>query len=294
MQNVGGPVSNIEQSLHIRTMTAADVATGMRFKTLAGWNQVEEDWRRFLALSPDGCFVAEIGSEPAGTVVTVTFGGVCGWVAMVLVPPARRRQGIGTAMLRHGIAHLQASGVDTIKLDATPLGRNVYVPLGFRDEYALERREGVGRACRWTSVRAMRGADLADVIAFDTPLFGICRNDLLRHLYRDSGGLSGVFPGDGGGIEGYVMVRPGSNAFQIGPLVAASEQAGRALFCWALDRLAGEPVFFDVPLVNPDGKALAEEFGFCLQRGFTRMYLGREPFGGRPRHVYATSGPEKG
>ncbi len=287
-------MSDIEESLHIRPMTPPDVATGMRFKTLAGWNQVEPDWQRFLALSPDGCFVADIGNEPVGTVVTVTFGGVCGWVAMVLVPPTRRRQGIGTAMLRHGIAHLQASRVDTIKLDATPMGRQVYVPLGFRDEYGLQRREGVGQACRWTSVRAMRDTDLADVIAFDTPCYGVCRGDLLRFLYRDSGGLSGVFPQEGSAIEGYVMVRPGSGAFQIGPLVAAHERAGRALFCWALDRLAGEPVFFDVPLVNPDGTALAEEFGFSMQRGFTRMYLGREPYSGRPGQVYATSGPEKG
>ena len=284
----------MEDRLHIRPMTAADVATGMQFKSLAGWNQIGQDWQRFLSLSPGGCFVAEIDREPAGTVVTVTFGGVCGWVAMVLVPPARRRQGIGTAMLRHGIAHLQASGVDTIKLDATPMGRNVYLPLGFRDEYALERREGAGQACRWTSVRAMRDSDLEDVIAFDTPFYGICRDDLLRHLHRDSGGLCGIFPGNGRGIEGYVMVRPGSNAFQIGPLVAAHEPAGRGLFCWALDRLVGEPVFFDVPLVNSDGTALAEEFGFSVQRGFTRMYLGGEPFSGRPRQVYATSGPEKG
>ena len=287
-------MSTIEESLHIRPMTSADVATGMRFKTLAGWNQVEQDWKRFLALSPDGCFVAEVGGEPAGTVVTVTFVGICGWVAMVLVPPARRRQGIGTAMLRYGIAHLQASGVDTIKLDATPMGRQVYVPLGFRDEYGLQRREGVGRACGWTSVRAMHDPDLADVIAFDTPYCGVCREDLLRFLYRDSGGLCGVFPRDGRAIAGYVMVRPGSSAFQIGPLVAEHEQAGRALFCWALDRLAGEPVFFDVPLVNTNGTGLAEEFGFTVQRRFTRMYLGGEPYGGRPRQVFATSGPEKG
>ena len=287
-------MSDIGKSLRIRQMTSEDVATGMRFKTLAGWNQVEADWQRFLALSPGGCFVAEIGGEPAGTVVTVTFDGVCGWVAMVLVPPERRRQGIGTAMLRHGIAHLQSSGVDTIKLDATPMGRQVYVPLGFRDEYGLERREGVGKACTWTSVREMRDTDLADVSAFDTPRFGVCREGLLRYLYRDSGGLCGVYRGAGSAVEGYVMVRPGSNAFQIGPLAAVHERAGRSLFCWALDRLAGEPVFFDVPLENPHGTGLAEEFGFSVQRGFTRMFLGKDPYGGSPRQVYATSGPEKG
>ena len=118
------------------------------------------------------------------------------------------------------------------------------------------------------------------MIAFDTPRFGVCREDLLKYLHRDSGGLCGVYPGAGGAVEGYVMVRPGSSAFQIGPLVAVHERAGRSLFRWALDGLAGESVFFDVPLENPDGTGLAEEFGFSVQRGFTRMYLGGDPYGG--------------
>ena len=39
---------------HIRLMTEQDIPLGMRLKTQAGWNQALEDWRRFLAMQPEG------------------------------------------------------------------------------------------------------------------------------------------------------------------------------------------------------------------------------------------------
>ena len=38
----------------IRQMLPADVELGMRLKTEAGWNQVEANWLRAIALEPEG------------------------------------------------------------------------------------------------------------------------------------------------------------------------------------------------------------------------------------------------
>jgi len=89
--------------LQIRRMTVEDVPFGMHLKEQAGWNQTEADWRRLLAMEPDGGFLAEMGSEPAGTLTACVFGSVA-WIAMVLVEEARRGQGIATALLKHAIA----------------------------------------------------------------------------------------------------------------------------------------------------------------------------------------------
>ena len=70
--------------------------------------------------------------------------------------------------------------------------------------------------------------------------------------------------------------------------------ASEALLSWAMDRLSGSPVFFDVPVENEQVLMLAKESGFSVQREFTRMFLGEEALGGDPSHVLATSGPEKG
>src|SRR3954447_22763141 len=106
-------------------MTVADIATGVRLKGQAGWNQLESDWRRLLDLQPDGCFVAEIDGAAVGTVTTCRFGPVA-WVAMMLVGEAFRGRGIGRDLMLRALAELDGQGVRSVRLDATPLGRPLY------------------------------------------------------------------------------------------------------------------------------------------------------------------------
>ena len=82
-------------------MTVADIPLGLELRQQAGWNQTESDWRRFLELQPDGCFVAEWEGKPVGTTTTCLFDDI-GWIAMVLVEQAARHRGIGTLSGRTG------------------------------------------------------------------------------------------------------------------------------------------------------------------------------------------------
>src|SRR5947207_13435443 len=93
----------LSPSILIRRMRLQDLSAGMRLKELAGWNQTEADWRRYLNLQPDGCFVAELNGAAVGTVATSIFGSVA-WIALVLVDPAVRGRGIGTALLNQALA----------------------------------------------------------------------------------------------------------------------------------------------------------------------------------------------
>src|SRR3954465_129988 len=86
--------------LCIREMTLADLAIGMHLKDQAGWNQREDDWRRLLAMQPDGCFLAELDGTPVGTVTTCRFGPVA-WIAMMLVDSRFRHRGIGRKLMTH-------------------------------------------------------------------------------------------------------------------------------------------------------------------------------------------------
>src|SRR5262245_62056873 len=122
-------------------MRAGDVSLGMRLKQQAGWNQVPADWRRFRALEPEGCFVAELDGVPVGTTTTCLFGPVA-WVAMVLVDEAVRGRGVGTALMTHALQFLDDCGVRSVRLDATPLGRPLYEKLGFVAQFELVRYAG--------------------------------------------------------------------------------------------------------------------------------------------------------
>src|SRR5215210_5373229 len=128
--------------MEIRLLTEADIAAAQRLREQAGWNQTDDDWRRLLAWSPEGCRVAEQDGHIVGTTAVTTYGRRIAWVGMVLVDEAQQRQGIGRALLEHAIAYLDWLGVRTIALDSTPEGQPLYARLGFVDAFELARWRG--------------------------------------------------------------------------------------------------------------------------------------------------------
>src|SRR5438094_415209 len=98
-------------------MGLEDIPLGMRLKQQAEWNQTEADWRRFLDLEPEGCFVAVLDGESVATVTTCVFGAI-GWIAMMLVDVRVRGRGIASALMRHALEYLDGRGVRTVRLDA--------------------------------------------------------------------------------------------------------------------------------------------------------------------------------
>ena len=277
----------------MRVMTEADVAFGMKLKNIAKWNQIPADWKRFVALEPEGCFVAVLDGEDVGTVTTTTYGTKLAWIGMVLVPPEHRRKGIGTALLNHGLDYLKKKGVECIGLDATPMGNKLYLTLGFWEDFALERRQGHGQAVESKGVQAM-GADELDAVAeYDAKRFGVPRPNVLKLLHRDYPELCWVAK-DAGDIRGYVMMRPGLNAHQIGPWVASDAATAEELFKTALKAVAGKPIFFDVVIPNQAAVAIAAKYGFELQRPFVRMFLGENRYPADTTQMYTISGVEKG
>src|ERR1700730_12275259 len=125
--------------MRIRVMTEQDIPAGLRLNTLSGWNQTSSDWDRFLASSPQGCFVMENDMNVVGTATTICYEDRFAWIGMVLVDPEHRKHGIGTQLLKKTIEYLDHQGIPTMKLDATPQERPLYKKLGFVAEYEIER-----------------------------------------------------------------------------------------------------------------------------------------------------------
>src|SRR3954465_3999251 len=127
--------------LTLRYLTGADIPFADSLRASAGWNQTPGDWQRFIELSPRGCLLAECEGRPVATATTINYGRELGWIGMILVHPDVRRRGIARVLMQHSIEILQTAGVKSIKLDATPAGREVYLRMGFKDEYTLTRYE---------------------------------------------------------------------------------------------------------------------------------------------------------
>lgn len=291
-------------------MREADIAFGMHLCAQAGWNQLEADWRRMLALAPDAGFVAEVESQPVGTAIAVTFDHVV-WISMVLVDRARRGQGIGTSIMAHVLAHLDAPRTPapplSIRLDATHLGEPIYRKLGFIDQFSLIRlhrpQAGPGHTPPAPVQRAaglqlapVSHDDLPTLIALDQRVTQTDRRALLERLVAEHpqwAWLARHEDADPDTPAGYLLMRPGAAAVQIGPGIAEDPRTAEALIAVALAQLHDQAALIDVPAQHTALIDWLTAHGFEEQRRYTRMTRGpliHEHTG----HLLASSGPEKG
>jgi ribosomal protein S18 acetylase RimI-like enzyme len=281
----------------LRTMRTSDIPFAHTLRKIAGWNQTEHDWRGYLTYDPEGCFVAEVRGKPAGTATTIKYGARFGWIGMVLVHPDYRRLGLGTQLLKRAITRLQQCGVRCIKLDATPMGKKVYVPLGFVAEYELSRYEG-------TPPAKSAGGEASDVVPFskvdfpsavqlDEQAFGSERAAVLHSLASRNPSLCFAIM-DASGVAGFIIAREGASAVQVGPWIARDTGVAERLLRALFGHVNGRRVFVDVVQPNGPANAMIKRYGFTVQRTLTRMFLGENEHPGDPRLVFGISSPEKG
>jgi len=283
--------------MHLRKMTRDDVSMGMRLKDIAGWNQTPGDWERFLDASPEGCFVAQQEGRVCGTVTTIGYEGRFAWIGMVLVDPEYRSRGTGTRLLEKAIEYLDAAGISTMKLDATPQGKPLYEKLGFVAEYEIERwvlSEHTHRPRAVASeARISEAGSLEDIIRTDYGVFGADRGALLRSLHRDAPDFTTTIHLQRE-LGGYTLGRRGSLADHLGPWMALSETAAQGLLEGFLSRSAGRDIFVDCLKSNPFAGRLLRASGFEFARPLTRMVRGLNAYPGRPELLCAILGPEFG
>ena len=281
----------IFEMITIRRMTISDLGLGIKLSGQAGWNQTEADWLRFIELEPEGCFVGELNGRSVGTTTTCVFR-TTAWIAMVLVDVSARHKGVGTTLLKHAIEYLKSRRVKTIRLDATSFGQPIYEKLGFEVDYCLARFEGVAAASKECpaaveATPAMSG----DLLEFDKRMTGLERGTLLSRLFEEFPQATRVVL-RAGKMEGFVTMRPGTNAIRIGPC-AATPDAGPALLSDALHRCAGESVLIDVPLDNVEAVKVARSGSLTIKHTLTRMSRGPK-IKDNVQASWASSGAEKG
>lgn len=265
------------EMLEVRSLTVDDLDAARRLSTQAGWNQIRADWRRFLTLSPTGCFAGTVDGEVVATTAVITYGSDVSWIGMVLVDERYRGRGYGSRIFERGLEYAANEGGAVVGLDATHLGEPIYRKYGFERVEPVFRWQGVlQRAGRTTEARTaserierISGGDVGPVHDFDRERVGVDRSALLRELF-DEPDVRGYIARESRTVTGYAIVRPGRTDRQIGPIVAARPETVDPLIRTIGAEFEGSDVIVDAPERTALASSL-EEHGLSRDRELVRM-----------------------
>lgn len=282
----------------IRPLAADDIPTVTAWARREGFSPGVGDVAIYRNTDRQGVWVACLGSEPVGCVAGVRYNASYGFIGLFLVVPEQRGKGYGVRLWRHALHHL--ADVPCIGLEAAPERIADYAGWGFVPASPTTRwqRDAPGELpgpsspsraqagasdhplgpawCLLTGAAIPEGA----VQRFDAQREPSPRPHFLHQWLRHPAGTVHALVDREGRIHGFGRLRPcllkEGEGWRIGPLVAATPEAARALLEGLLQQHPGV-VLIDVPGANPRAVPLLRELGFAPVSRTLRMYRGPAP-----------------
>lgn len=287
----------IENSpIRLRAIQISDIANCKLLSDAEGWNQTVSDWAFLVNNSKSVCVLDEIREKVIGTATAINYSGKMAWIGMVLVDENYRGRGIGKLVISNLLKQLHA--IESVKLDATVAGRQLYEKFGFRSEYRIHRMINFSpeKFCSRNSEiasEAITESDIPEITELDASVFGVKRTLLINWLYTQNPELCRCIKKNGK-ITAFALGRPGRKYQQIGPVFALTIEDAKVLISQILEKNAIQPIVVDVLAEQSELIYWLDKIGFTEQRDFVRMYLNENPFPGKPEHQFLICGPEFG
>jgi GNAT superfamily N-acetyltransferase len=265
-----------QSNLRIRAMRPDEIAMAADWAAAEGWNPGLADAACFATVDPQGFFMGEIDGEPAAIISCVNYDARFSFLGFYIVRPDLRGRGYGMRIWNAAIAHAQAR---VIGLDGVVAQQENYKKSGFRLAYANVRYGGAVAAPPASApagVVALTEIPFAAVVADDAMVFPAPRAAFLRAWFDTPGHVGRALVRDGK-LAAWGVIRPSRTGRKIGPLVADDRAAAEAVLAALLKGAGDGPVFLDVPSVNRDAVALAQDLGLAPVFETARMYTGAIP-----------------
>jgi GNAT superfamily N-acetyltransferase len=261
--------------LRIRSMRPDEISIAVNWAAAEGWNPGFADAACFAATDPEGFFIGEVGGAPAATVSCVNYSASFAFLGFYIVRADLRGRGYGLRIWNAAIAH---AGPRVIGLDGVTAQQQNYRRSGFELAYANVRYGGTvaAQAASQVGVIALTEIPVATVEAYDATVFPAPRSAFLR-AWISSPGHSGRALVRDGGLAGWGVIRPCRKGYKIGPLVADDRATAEVVLSALLASVGGGEIFLDVPSINRDAVALAQDLGLAPVFETARMYTGAIP-----------------
>jgi GNAT superfamily N-acetyltransferase len=262
-----------------RQMTRQELDVLVDWAAAEGWNPGLGDAEVFWTTDPEGFVAAEEKGELVGGGSIVSYGGVFGFMGFFIVRPDRRGAGLGDRLwhLRRDRLLDRLQEPKVIGMDGVFAMQGYYTRGGFELFCRDLRFEGRGgEAAEPPGVVALETRPFEEVAAYDRRHFPAPRETFLRG-WLAAPGSQGVAALRDGRLAGYSVLRRCRVGFKVGPLFADDAEIAEDLFVALSRRVPGEPLFLDVPEVNPAALELVRRHHMEEVFGCARMYLGPAP-----------------
>jgi hypothetical protein len=260
-------------------MRPDEISIAVDWAAAEGWNPGLADDACFATVDPQGFLVGEIDGETAATVSCVNYSASFAFLGFYIVRADLRGRGYGLRIWNAAIAH---AGPRVIGLDGVAAQQQNYRKSGFELAYANIRYGGTvaapeaPRAQVNAQVIALSEIPLAVVEAYDATLFPAPRPAFLRAWIGAPGHVGRAVMRDGR-LAGWGVIRPSRKGRKIGPLVADDRAAAEVVLSALLAGAGSGEIFLDVPGINHDAVALAQDLGLAPVFETARMYTGAIP-----------------
>jgi len=261
--------------LSIRTMRPDEIQIAVNWAAAEGWNPGLADDACFAAVDPQGFLVGELDGAPAATVSCVNYSTSFAFLGFYIVREDLRGRGYGRRLWDAAVAH---AGPRVIGLDGVVAQQQNYAKSGFELAYANIRYGGIvaAPAAPKAGVMALAEVPLAAVEAYDATVFPAPRPAFLRAWIGAPGHVGYALMRDRG-LVGWGVIRPCRKGFKIGPLVADNRATADVVLSALLASVGGGEIFLDVPGINRNTVALAQDLGLVPVFETARMYTGAIP-----------------
>jgi len=266
----------VSPNYKIRTLSRDEINIATDWAAFEGWNPGLYDADCFYTADPEGFLVGELNNEPVATISAVKYGETFGFIGFYIVKPEYRGQGYGIQIWNAALERLSGRNVG---LDGVVAQQSNYKKSGFELAYRNIRYEGVsgGEPAKNPEIINLSGLPFAAVEAYDQPFFPDNRTRFLKSWLNQPESMAlGIM--QKGKLSGYGMVRACRSGYKIGPLFADSPELAESLFIsLKAGVMPGKLIYLDVPEMNQDAVALAENHKMKLVFETARMYTGVFP-----------------
>ena len=258
--------------LRIRSMRPDEISIAVDWAAAEGWNPGLADAACFSTVDPGGFLIGELDGAPAATISCVNYGASFAFLGLYIVRKDARGCGYGLRIWNAALAH---AGQRVIGLDGVVAQQQNYNRAGFKLAYADIRYGGTVAAsdAQRPRVIALAEVPLALVVADDATVFPAPRTAFLHAWISSLGHVGHALVSDGR-LAAWGVIRRCRKGHKVGPLVADDRSAAEVILGSLLASAGSGEIFLDVPSVNLDAVAMAQDLGLAPLFETARMYTG--------------------